>query len=126
MKKTIIATAVSAALMAPVAVQADVTVYGRIHQGIKLVNPEVGDSTTDFVGIGSRFGIKASSDVGNGMTASARYEFGTVSDKGKDGVANTRIATVGVSGGFGSVNLGNQWGAYYNLVGVHLGVCAVG
>ena len=120
MKKTIIATAVSAALMAPVAAQAEATVYGRVHQGIKLVNPEVGDSTTDFVNVGSRFGIKASSDVGNGMTASAHYEFTTDSDVSGDGVADTRIATVGVSGGFGSVHLGNQWSAWYNKVGVHV------
>ncbi len=127
MKKTIIATAVSAALMAPVAAQADVTVYGRIHQGIKLVNPEMGDSKTDFVGIGSRFGIKASSDVGNGMTVSAQYEFQVDSDVAKtkatdnrDGnaIKQTRLAKVGVSGGFGSVDLGQQWSAYYNSVGV--------
>ncbi len=120
MKKTLIATAVSAALMAPVAAQADVTVYGRVHQGIKLVNPEVGDSTTDFVGIGSRFGIKASSDLGNGMTASAHYEFATSSDTAGSGVASTRIATVGVSGAMGSITLGNQWSAWYNKVGVHV------
>ena len=120
MKKTIIATAVSAALMAPVAAQAEATVYGRVHQGIELVNPEGGDSTTDFVNVGSRFGIKASSDVGNGMTASAHYEFTTDSDVKGVGVANTRIATVGVSGGFGSVTLGNQWSAWYNQVGVHV------
>ncbi len=139
MKKTLIATAVSAALMAPVAAQADVTVYGRIHQGIKLVNPEVGDSTTDFVSVGSRFGIKASSDVGNGMTASAQYEFKTVSDtangagnnevtraddgslweKDTSGITN-RIAKIGLSGPFGSVDLGQQWSAWYNKVGVHV------
>ena len=122
MKKTLIATAVSTALMAPIAVQAEpeVTVYGRVHQGIKLVDPDMGKSTTDFVGIGSRFGIKASSDLGNGMTASAQYEFATSSDKPGTGVASTRVAKVGVSGPFGSVDLGNQWGAYYNLVGVHV------
>ncbi len=126
MKKTLIASAVSAALMAPVAAQAEdmagpeVSVYGRIHQGIKIENPDTGDRTTDFVGIGSRFGIKASSDLGNGMTASAQYEFATNSDKGDDGVTATRVAKVGVSGAFGSVDLGNQWGAYYNLVGVHM------
>ncbi len=131
MKKTLIATAVSAALMAPVAAQADVTVYGRIHQGIKLSNPEVGDSMTDFISVGSRFGIKASSDLGNGMTASAHYEFTTSADKPGSGeagtvdyegggVPNTRIATVGVSGGFGSVSLGNQWSAWYNKLGVHV------
>ncbi len=36
MNKTLIAAAVSAALMAPVAAQADVTVYGRIHNGIAI------------------------------------------------------------------------------------------
>ncbi len=36
------------------------------------------------------------------------------------GVVSTRVATVGLSGAFGSVNLGNQWGAYYNQVGVHV------
>ena len=104
MNKTLIAAAVSAALMAPVAAQADVTVYGRVHQGIQIVNPAMGDSTTDFVGIGSRFGIKASSDLGNGLSASARYEFGVISDqdKNKDKVSidKTRIATVGLSGPF--------------------------
>ena len=36
MNKTLIAAAVSAALMSPVAAQADVTVYGRIHNGIAI------------------------------------------------------------------------------------------
>ncbi len=120
MKKTLIATAVSAALMAPVAAQAeaDVSLYGRIHHGIWLNSTDGSDSATDFASGGSRFGIKASSDLGNGMTASAHYEFGTNSDSSEDdsGVAATRIGTVGVSGGFGSITLGNQWGAYYNNV----------
>ncbi len=123
MKKTLIASAVSAALVTPVAVQAaDVSVYGRVHQGIQLVDPDADSkkSTTDFVGIGSRFGIKASSDLGNGMTASAQYEFATSSDSPGTGVANTRIAKVGISGSFGSVDLGNQWSAWYNHVGVHV------
>jgi predicted porin len=124
MNKTLIAAAVSAALMAPVAAQADVTLYGRVHQGIQIVNPAMGDSTTDFVGIGSRFGIKASSDLGNGLSASARYEFGVISDQDKNddnvSIDKTRIATVGLSGPFGSVNLGNQWGAYYNIAGVYM------
>ena len=73
-------------------------------------------STTDLNGAGGRFGFKASSDLGNGLTASAQYEFSTSTDKPGTGVASTRVATVGVSGGFGSVKLGNQWGAYYNNV----------
>ncbi len=111
MNKTLIAAAVSAALMAPVAAQADVTVYGRVHNGIAISSA---GSTTDLNGAGGRFGFKASSDLGNGLTASAQYEFSTSTDKPGTGVGSTRVATVGVSGGFGSLNLGNQWGAYYN------------
>ena len=127
MNKTLIAAAVSAALMAPVAAQADVTVYGRVHNGIAISSA---NSTTDLNGAGGRFGFKASSDLGNGLTASAQYEFSTSTDKPgtskvrdadddatgdtADSVGQTRIATVGISGGFGSLNLGNQWGAYYN------------
>ena len=120
MNKTLIAAAVSAALMAPVAAQAEATVYGRVHQGIAFVNNDEADSTTDFISVGSRFGIKGSSDLGNGLTASAHYEFTTSADTAGDGVSNTRIATVGLSGAFGSVNLGNQWSAWYNQLGVHV------
>ena len=117
MNKTLIAAAVSAALMAPVAAQADVTVYGRIHNGIKISDADgPAGSTTDLDSGGSRFGIKASSDLGNGLTASAHYEFTANSDKPGTGVGNTRVGTVGLSGGFGSIKLGNQWGAYYNNV----------
>ena len=80
MNKTLIAAAVSAALMAPVAAQAEATVYGRVHQGIAFVNNDEADSTTDFINVGSRFGIKGSSDLGNGLTASAHYEFTTSAD----------------------------------------------
>ena len=74
MNKTLIAAAVSAALMAPVAAQADATIYGRIHNGIAIADSDGPDgSTTDLNNGGSRFGIKASSDLGNGLTASAHY-----------------------------------------------------
>ncbi len=118
MNKTLIAAAVSAALMAPVAAQADVTVYGRVHQGIKISEVQTSQPVPQLtlISVGSRFGIKASSDLGNGLTASAHYEFTTNSDKPGTGVGNTRVATVGLSGGFGSIKLGNQWGAYYNQV----------
>ena len=131
MKKTLIATAVSTALMAPIAVQAEpeVTVYGRIHQGIWHSKTDGSDATTDFGSGGSRFGIKASSDLGNGLTASAQYEFTTHPDSSGAtvknaydgtnsnlGVSSTRVGTVGISGSFGSVTIGNQWGAYYNNV----------
>ncbi len=121
MNKKLLAIAVSAAVMAPVASQAaDVTVYGRINNALNIQSVDGGASTTDISSISSRFGIKASSDLGNGLTASAQYEFSTNTDKELDNIADLRVGTVGLSGGFGSVTVGNQWSAYYNTVGTHM------
>ena len=121
MKKSLVAAAVSAAVMVPVGAQAEMTVYGRINNALVLED-EGGTtgSTADIGGVGSRFGVKASSDLGNGLTAHGRYEFGTNTDDGAGGITSTRIATAGVSGGFGRVDVGNQWSAFYNSVGVDL------
>ncbi len=119
MKKTIIATAVSVALGAPVAAQAEVTVYGFVHNMIEVKSKDGGSSSTDMSTRGSRFGFKASSDLGNGLTASLHQEFGVKTEKKETGI-NTRIGTVGVSGGFGSVNVGRQWSTLYNTVGVYM------
>ena len=120
MNKKLLALAVSAAVMAPVAAQADVTVYGRINNALDFKSGDDIESTTDISNVSSRFGIKASSDLGNGMTASARYEFATVTDKEQNNVADLRIGTVGISGGFGSITVGNQWSAFYDIVGTHI------
>ncbi len=130
MKKTIIATAVSVALGAPVAAQAEVTVYGFVHNMIHVSSSDGGPSTTNMSTRGSRFGFKASSDLGNGLTASLHQEFGILTDAkiGKSGDdddadttnLNTRIGTVGVSGGFGSINAGRQWSTLYNTIGVYM------
>ena len=105
--------------MVPIGAQADVTVYGRINNVIEFKDPGGNaDTTTDISGIGSRFGVKASSDLGNGLMAHGHYEFGTTTDKKADGIASTRIATVGMSGGFGKVTVGNQGNAFYGNVHV--------
>ena len=119
MKKTIIASAVSAVFMAPVAAQAEVTVYGFVHNMISIAKAGNGPSTTDMSTRGSRFGFKASSDLGNGITASLNQEFGVKTDTKATGII-TRIGTVGLSGGFGSVNFGRQWSSFYNTVGVYM------
>ena len=128
MNKKLIAAAVSAAVVAPVAAYGEATVYGNITNAIKLVsagknavdsdgNPF--EDSTNLATLGSRLGVKASSDLGNGLTASAKLELGVESDtnNGSDPFDKTRIATVGLSGGFGSVTLGQQWSAYFNTFG---------
>jgi len=116
-----VAAAVSAAVLMPVGAQADMTVYGRVNNALVLEDKGgMNDSTADIGTVGSRFGVKASSDLGNGLTAHGRYEFATNTDDSADGIKSTRIATAGISGGFGRVDVGNQWTAFYNSVGVDL------
>ncbi len=124
MNKKLIAVAVASALAAP-AVHADITPYGRINNAIDI--NDVSDdfdnensNNVDLSGVASRFGFKGSGDIGNGMTAIGRYEFSTTTDKEGNGVEDTRLAYVGLSGGFGTVTMGNQWSAYYNSVGTYL------
>ena len=144
MNKKLIAAAV-AATVAPVAAQAQVSVYGRINNAVDIKdilpseNPKVAvaadgstsdrdaadiptgnESTTDVSGVASRFGVRYSGDIGGGMTALGRYEFATTTDKEGPGVNDTRIATVGVQGPFGTINVGNQWSAFFNTVGTHV------
>ncbi len=109
--------------MLPIGAQADdgLTVYGSIRNAIDFVDPAdpAADSTTDISAVGSRLGFKGSADLGNGLTARGHYEFGLNTDrKGAD--LNHRLATVGVSGGFGSIDIGNQWSAFYNTTGVDM------
>jgi predicted porin len=62
--------------------------------------------------------MKGTEDIGGGLKANFKLESGFALDTG---VGNTglfeRIATVGLSGGFGDVNLGRQYTAYDSLRG---------
>ena len=123
MNRKLIAAAVSAAVIAPVAAQAESSFYARVNTAIDMsdlkdpADPKSGESTTHLSNVASRFGFKGSSDLGNGLTAHGHYEFAVTSDKEQDNVDDARIATVGLSGGFGRVDVGNQWSAYFNTFG---------
>ena len=107
--------------MLPIGAHAEATVYGRVVNAIDFNDTgKAGeDSTTDVSTVGSRFGLKGSSDIGNGLTARGHFEFGLATDKKANGLSN-RIASVGVAGGFGSIDIGNQWSAFYNSTGVDM------
>ena len=116
MNKKLIAVAVAGVVAAPAA-YADISAYGRINNRIVIADNDDVDMQTS----GSRFGFKGSGDLGNGMSAFARYEFSTTTDaKAKDssGIGN-RLSFVGMSGPFGSVSLGQQWSAYFQNFGTH-------
>ncbi|MBX2868192.1 MAG: porin [Acidiferrobacterales bacterium] len=119
MNKKLIAAAVASTLAAPV-VYADghlgITPYGRINNAIDI--RDAGENNTvDVSNVSSRFGFKGAGDIGNGLTAIGRYEFATTTDKEQNNVADLRLGYVGLSGGFGSVTIGNQWSAYFNHFG---------
>ena len=112
------AEVVSAAVMLPIGAQADVSIYGRITNGIQFHDPAdpKADSTTDISSYGSRFGFRANSDLGNGLTALGHFEFQANTDNPGQGKMKTRLGYVGVEGGFGKVTIGNQGAAFYGNV----------
>ena len=127
MNRKLLVAAVSAAVVAPAVGYADATWYASVrnaldlndipalnNDGVAFANHE---SQTDISGVAGRLGVRASSDIGNGMTAHGRYEFSTTTDKEGGGIEDTRIATVGLSGAFGRVDVGNQWSSYYDTFG---------
>jgi len=123
MQKKLIAAAVAGSLAVPAAAMAQdagVTPYLRINNALSIVDTDGADTTFDLRNVSSRFGLRASADVGNGTTVYGQYEFATNTDIEGSGVADTRIGKVGLRGSFGSLEAGNQWGAFYNFVGVNL------
>lgn len=118
MKKTIIALAVaSAASLGSVAQADNTTLYGSVRMSVensRINNGVVTNSGTTVNNAGSRFGIRGSDDLGNGLTANYRFEFAAPLN---GGTVNGRLAQVGLSGSFGTVTLGSQWTPYYNVLG---------
>ncbi|MBI3524211.1 MAG: porin [Betaproteobacteria bacterium] len=117
MQKKLIALAVAGIVSAPVFAQSQVSIYGVIDQAIDVGN--YGGATgsvsrlTDGAYGGSRLGFTGSEDLGNGMKANFRLEMGLRADNGTlDNASNQifqRAATVGLSGKWGSVDLGRQY-----------------
>jgi len=133
MKKSLIALAVLAAAGAASA-QSSVTLYGRVDAGLVSAKDQIGGDGVTRTKLDSNvlnnilWGIKGSEDLGNGLKANFVLEAGMNMD---DGTASTytvngsdakvtgfnRKATVGLSGNFGTVELGRNYTAYDALRG---------
>jgi predicted porin len=111
--KKFLTIAIAAAIAAPMAVSADTTIYGRINTAVVHGSTGAGDEW-DVEGNASRFGVKGSEDLGNGLKAIFQYEWAVDSENGGD--FGGRLAYVGLTGGFGTVALGRQWTPYYGTV----------
>ena len=126
MKKSLIALAVLAASGAAFA-QSTVTIYGLLDANINSTkDSNVTNTRIDSGGIQtSRFGLKGSEDLGGGLKANFKLESGFRIDTGaipNNGPTNSslfsRQSWVGVSGGFGEVQLGKMWTPYDDLQGL--------
>ena len=119
MNKSIIALAVAGALAASAAAQAETTLYGSARIGVTYTQPDgpgTDKSNWDVANEASRIGVKGSEDLGGGLKAIYQYEFGVAID-GNGGPLTTRLSSVGLTGGFGTVVLGRVWSAPYLYVG---------
>lgn len=117
MKKTLAALAVLGAF-AGSAMAADVTLYGLVDYGFSYEHLDGDSSTYDAQDTfqmksgqnsGSRFGLKGTEDLGNGMKVSFVLENGFSADTGALSTSNTlfdRQATLALSGAFGEVAFG--------------------
>ncbi len=114
--KKVLALAIAAALVSPVAAMADATIYGKVRQALEVVDNELtGADDIEINDYTSRLGVKGSEDLGNGLTAVYKIEYGvkisTPSQSNEfsgDGTLSARNAFVGLAGGFGTFVIGRH------------------
>ncbi len=119
MKKSLISMAVASVVALPMAATAmdddkdpwfeGTEVYGSLRPQIVIQDgATINDGT-------SRWGVKGDHDLGNGLSAIYRMEY-RVDSSGQNDSQVGRLGYAGLSGGFGTVALGEQWTPYYNVV----------
>lgn len=121
MKKQLFAATVAIAIAAPLLARADVSVYGHLHYSVDSINygtlyniamPGSGMDVlpADYDGSAvnshdSRFGIKGSEDLGEGLSLLFQMEFSIDGDD-LGGVNNDRNTYVALGGNWGVVGIG--------------------
>jgi predicted porin len=110
MNKKIIVAAVAAALVAPLAAMADATVYGQVRVATQYHDRDNAGDTWGMADQISLVGIKGSEDLGGGLKAIYKMEFGSnVGDGfGKSSFWNQRNSYVGLAGDWGTVLAGRH------------------
>lgn len=121
MKKTLLALGLASVMAAP-AMAADVEIYGLIDEGLTYLHTDSDisgqDATDQFkmdhgLTFGSRWGIRGTEDLGNGLKVGFTLESGIEPDTGKadskqSGRLFGREASLNVSGNFGTVRMGRM------------------
>lgn len=109
MKKLLVAAAALSALVGGASAQSNVVLYGELDAGVgqRYTMNKTG-FISNYTGT-SRWGLRGSEDLGNGLKANFNFESGTI-DLGSGSVGGNgsfnRQAWVGLSGGFGSLMMG--------------------
>ena len=132
MKKSLLALAVLGAFAATAQAQSSVTIYGIVDAGITMQSKAASSGSTVNNKLfaltsggmsGSRLGFKGTEDLGGGLKANFVLESGFNTDTGalnsqEQNQTNLfrRTSTVGLSGAFGSVNVGRQTDFAYSGV----------
>lgn len=117
MKKTLAAVAVLGAF-AGSAIAADVTLYGVVDMGLAYDHVDMDQAGVDDVDnfsmksgqqSGSRWGLKGTEDLGNGLTVGFILEDGFTADDGAEkGVMFDRESSLFIEGGFGKLAFGRM------------------
>ncbi|MGG1948424.1 porin [Trinickia sp. NRRL B-1857] len=117
MKKTLVVAAVSASFAVAAHAQSSVTLYGVIDAGLTYTSNVGGSSNWQQNSGGvdqSRFGLRGSEDLGNGLKAIFNLESGFNLNNGRyanNGGQFNRQSYVGLSSNYGTVTLGKQYDA---------------
>jgi len=114
MKKLMIALAAGSALLAPMFVQADATLYGSLRMEYRMVSPDAdgADSFDEIDNRSSFIGAKFEQKWGKNTV------FGVAEFKIRDDYSygDSKYMYLGVSGDFGTVAAGKQPAPYYTYV----------
>jgi len=123
MKKSLLALVALGAFAGAAHAQSSVTLYGIIDEGLLFNNNAGGKhlySMASGVMQGSRFGMRGTEDLGNGLKAIFVLENGFDVNSGKLGQGSLmfgRQAYVGLSSQAGTVTLGRQYDSVVDFVG---------
>ena len=111
MQKKLIALAIAGLASAPVFAQTNVTVYGVVDATVESVKASGGDVLTEIdrrtrvTSNSSLIGFRGTEDLGNGLKALFQIESSISGDTGGGTLAG-RDTFVGLTGGFGTLQLG--------------------
>ncbi|WP_457280881.1 porin [Polaromonas sp. P5_D5] len=133
MKTKLFALSVLSAASCAAQAQSSVTLYGVVDTYLEVASAGNGNVTRVSSGgaMGSRFGFRGTEDLGGGLKANFVLEAGFLTDTGTGtGTATIptstvptgasymfqRLATVGLSGDFGAVNIGRQYTPHFGTM----------